>query len=206
LQALRPSCIYESNPYSSLPNNNRLAAMQNRVSFALVFMYRFSLDSHSGTQTQSERLATGGRIVRIMMSVGSPFDGLDRNRLVHPPDTIASFVRLIVARRHYKGEEKRIRARHSLALPIIVQPMETDLRAAGSAFRALTRDLSTEGIGFVHTTPIKSPFVAVEIEMPGDADHPKMQVLVEILRCQTIHERLFHIGGKFVLRFEAEDN
>jgi hypothetical protein len=138
------------------------------------------------------------------MTIGSPFAGLDRDSLVHPPGAIAAFVRMVVGRRNYQGEEKRGKARHALALPIIIQAMDSETRPAGDAFRTLTRDISTEGIGFVHTRQIKSPFVAVEIENPGDPDNPKMQVLVELLRCQTIHDRLFHIGGKFVLRFESD--
>jgi hypothetical protein len=138
------------------------------------------------------------------MNVGSPFDGLDRNRLVHPPAAIATFVRMIIGRRNYQGDEKRGKARRTLALPIIVQAMDSETRPAGAAFRTLTRDISTEGIGFMHLQQITSPFVAVEIDNPADPDNPKMQVLVELLRCQRIHDRLFHHGGKFVLRFESD--
>ena len=138
------------------------------------------------------------------MPVTSPFEGIDRDRLIHPSSAIAAFVKLVAGRRNFDREEKRGKTRRAIALPIIVQPMNPELLAAGAAFRALTRDISTEGIGFVHTEPIKAPFVAVEIENPNQPDKPKMQVLVELRRCQKIHDRLFHIGGKFVLRFDPD--
>ena len=138
------------------------------------------------------------------MPITSPFEGIDRDRLIHPPSAIAAFVKLVTGHRHFDGEEKRGKTRRKTALPIIVQAMDSDLRTAGPAFRTLTQDISTEGIGFVHTEQITAPFVAVEIENPSQPDKPKMQVLVQRRRCQKIHDRLFHIGGKFVLRFDAD--
>jgi len=139
------------------------------------------------------------------VSLDSPFSNLARERLIHPPDAIAAFVRRLGART-FHGVEKRARPRFAVALPMIVMPVDEKLQQAGEPFRTMTRDISTEGIGFVHTRAIRSPLVAIELEVPGSPDKAKMQMLVEILRCQPIHESLFDVGGRFVLRLgEAND-
>jgi len=138
------------------------------------------------------------------VSLDSPFSNLARERLIHPPDAIAAFVRRLGAR-PFHGVEKRARPRFAVALPMIVMPVDDKLQKAGEPFRTLTRDISTEGIGFVHTRAIRSPLVAIELEIPGSPDKTKMQMLVEILRCQAIHESLFDVGGRFVLRLDDPD-
>lgn len=135
------------------------------------------------------------------MSTNSPFQNLDRDRLVHPPEAIATFIRRLSVRK-YAGEEKRGRPRYQVTLPLIVQPVDAEMKPIGEPFRALTRDISTEGVGFYHTRKIDAQFAALEIENAQAGDQGKMQVLVEIRRCFPIHSALFEFGGQFVMRFD----
>ncbi len=89
-------------------------------------------------------------------------------------------------------------------LPIIVQPMDCDYSPVDNAFRTLTRDITTEGLGFVHIERIATPFVAVEIVELGGPHPQRMQVLLMLRPCKKVHDRLFHIGGKFVMRWDGE--
>lgn len=135
------------------------------------------------------------------MAADSPFQNLDRERLIHPPDAIAAFIRHL-GLRNYHGEEKRSKPRRQVAVPIIVQPLDESMQLCGKAFRALTRDISTEGIGFLHTRSIETRMAAVEIENPQMPDQPKMQILVEIRRCNPLPSALYEIGGRFVMRLD----
>jgi hypothetical protein len=137
------------------------------------------------------------------MSAESPFHNLVRTRLVHPPDAIAAFIRLL-GHRNYHGEEKRSKPRIQVTVPLIVLPLNEATEPIGEPFRALSRDISTDGIGFLHTRRIEARLAAIEIENPQAASDSKMQVLVEICRCHPIHSTLYEIGGKFVMRLDSD--
>jgi hypothetical protein len=136
------------------------------------------------------------------MTIDSPFRNVDRERLIHPPEAIAAFIRHL-GLRNYRGEEKRSKPRRQVTAPLIVQPLNEKSQPLGEPFRALTRDISTEGIGFLHTRKVDAPLAALEIENPQAPDQSKMQILVEVRRCNAIHATLFEIGCRFVMRLET---
>ncbi|HUG90747.1 MAG TPA: PilZ domain-containing protein [Planctomycetaceae bacterium] len=134
----------------------------------------------------------------------NPLKQLDRDRLLHPPDRIAAFVRR-VAGRSYGGSERRSRERHRLPLPVIAVPVTEDCEPVDEAFRTFTRDLSTSGVGLLHTRPVNAGYLAVEIGT-RDGDGRGMQVLVRVLRCRRINDHLYDIGGQFITRLNGDSS
>lgn len=137
-----------------------------------------------------------------MLVHDNPLAVLDRDRLLHPPDRIASFVRR-VAGRSYRGPERRVRERHRVPLPVIAVPVTEDCEPLEGAFRTFTRDVSTGGVGLLHTRPVTATHLALEIGL-RDGSGAALQVLVRVLRCRRINDHLFDIGGEFVTRLGGE--
>jgi hypothetical protein len=163
------------------------------------------------------------------MPFDSPFKNLDRHRLVHPPEAIASFIRKLTVRK-YGGEEKRGKPRYHVTIPLIVQPLDEVLKRVGEPFLALTRDRVVAGLltspdratrllwpvsGRLRTEPLPATAGLNEsagdlrsspVPRSGDRDTTmlKMQVLIEIRRCFPIHGALYELGGKFVMRLDSD--
>jgi hypothetical protein len=141
-------------------------------------------------------------VIADMLVHDNPLKLLERDRLLHPPDRIAAFVRR-VAGRSYGGPERRVRERHRVPLPVIAIPVTEDCEPLSDPFRTFTRDVSTGGVGLLHTRPVTSSHLALEIGM-RDGSGAGLQVLVRVLRCRRINDHLFDIGGEFVTRLSAD--
>lgn len=133
----------------------------------------------------------------------NPFDGIDRRRLIHPSDTIASFIRRL-RQRHYHGEEKRSKSRLPIDLPLIVLPLNINFDACGEPFRAVSFDITTNGIGFIHSRRILAPFAAIEIQQVSETEPKTIQAIIEIRHCEAVHTSLFEMGGVFVVRLASQ--
>jgi hypothetical protein len=138
-----------------------------------------------------------------MVVPDNPLKLLERDRLLHPPERIAAFVRR-VAGRSYNGPERRLRERHRVPLPVIAVPISDDGEPVGDAFRTFTRDVSTGGVGLLHTRPITSSHLALEIGA-RDGSGATLQVLVRVLRCRRINDHLYDVGCEFVTRLSGQD-
>src|SRR5205085_1738588 len=108
--------------------------------------------------------------------------------LVHPPQEMAEFVEQLIRRLreeglYYTGPDRRSEKRHSIALLVRAMPLDDDLRAAGPAFTATTRDLSHHGIALIHHERINCRFLAVELT---DFDGKQLEAAVELLRCRAV--------------------
>ncbi len=144
----------------------------------------------------------------------NPFNRLDRDRLIQPPETIVTFTRRLPPR-YFDGHDKRAHERRNIVLPLIVQPLDhfvprhkrqtTDivLEPSGAPFRSLTFDISTGGLGFVHMRRITSQFAAIEIDVPDYVQLAKIQVLIEIRHSESVRGGLFTMGGMFLKRLDA---
>jgi hypothetical protein len=121
--------------------------------------------------------------------------------LVHPPHEMAAFVDQLIERLteeglYYTGPDRRSEKRHSVALLVRAMPLDDDLRPAGPAFGATTRDLSQRGIAVIHHEKITSRWLAVEL---SDFDGNRLEAAVEVLRSRSVGP-YFEIGGKFVTK------
>ena len=139
----------------------------------------------------------------MMVIRDNPLRLLDRDRLLHPQERIAAFVQR-VAGRTYAGPERRVRERHRVPLPVVAVPVSEDGEPTGDAFRTYTRDVSTGGVGLLHTRPVVSSHLALEIST-RDGSGTVLRALVHVLRCRRINNHLYDIGGEFVTRVSGPD-
>lgn len=79
-----------------------------------------------------------------------------------------------------------------MAVPVLVQPVDEQFNAVGDPFSAMTRDISPEGIGLVHTEPIVSQLLALRMSLAGE----EVNVVTEVQWCREMGP-FYYIGGKF---------
>ncbi|HVC95300.1 MAG TPA: hypothetical protein VND64_16510, partial [Pirellulales bacterium] len=70
------------------------------------------------------------------------------------------------------------------------------LRPVGDEFFLIVRNVSATGIGVLSTTPVNSPYLAIELATDGGET---LHVAIEVRRCQPIGP-CFDVGGRFVHR------
>lgn len=123
----------------------------------------------------------------------------ETEKLLRPPAAVESFVRRVVrGAEFYVGPEQRGEARYAVSLPVAAVPVDKSLRKAGDAFIALTRDISSGGIGMYHTRRVSERLLALEIK---SASGEKLRVLAEVLRCNPAG-LFYEIGARFVSRLD----
>ncbi len=125
-----------------------------------------------------------------------------------PPELIAFAERL--ARQQLgleSGEtaeaEERQHTRHKLTTKVWVQPIDAAYDPAGDPFYAVTRDISSTGLGMVHTRAVHSPFLRVRFPNrdPGQTD-----LVLKVVRCGALG-LFYDISGEFVGRInETQEN
>ena len=95
------------------------------------------------------------------------------------------------------GAERREDQRHPLSVTLRVQPLDDDLQPLGKEFRVITRDVSTGGVGFVHTSPIEQRFLRLVM-----ADESHDELIVEVRHCTRVGELglLYLIGVQLLER------
>jgi predicted RNA-binding Zn-ribbon protein involved in translation (DUF1610 family) len=123
---------------------------------------------------------------------------IDRDRLVHPPQALASFVAELV-KENGNLSERRAFPRRVLVAPVAVVPVDEDYLPVDDAFMAITRDVSSGGVSLVHSRAVDSKLLVVELPKSGGE---VIQVAVRVLRCRPLG-RFYEIGGVFVVRLDA---
>ena len=94
----------------------------------------------------------------------------------------------------FEGNERRNHVRYVVALPTVVQPLDEKLSPSGDSFHAVTRDISVGGVSLVHTYPIQSKYISVEIKPREGA---AIRLLVKVLRCKPLGS-YYDVAGEFV--------
>jgi hypothetical protein len=119
-------------------------------------------------------------------------------RMSHPREELIEFVKRIAAGTEpYKGPERRSEPRWRVTMPVPVAHLDEHLCPCGPTFIAISRDISTQGMGLYHTRPIEvKSLLGVELRAPqGDT----MQAVLEVVRCQ-LNGPAFEIGGRFMAK------
>lgn len=114
-----------------------------------------------------------------------------------PPAELISFVeRQIRIARPYKGLERRSEKRCLMAIPVLVQPVDEQCNAVGSPFVAMTRDISSRGIGLVHTGPIEHEILALRMWLAGK----EVDRVAAVVWCRALGP-FYYAGANFVSKF-----
>lgn len=120
--------------------------------------------------------------------------------LVHSPHVIAAFVARLTAGLHpimyVKGAEKRSQPRYILSIPVDVQPLDRMFNLHGDAFQVQTRDISTTGIGLIHSQAADTQFLTLRLAHP---DGEQLDTVVKVLWSRQ-RGRRFDIGVSFITK------
>lgn len=122
-------------------------------------------------------------------------------RLEHPPQEIREFMRRLIVQHGQAdelcgGKERRSEKRFRITVPVLAKPIGEDLQSAGEPFVAVTKDISTRGLAFLHYEAIESKFLVVRLT---DLGGRHLTGAIEVLRCRPL-DRFFEVGGKFVTK------
>jgi len=76
----------------------------------------------------------------------------------------------------YVGTEKRSEHRNLMVLPVVAQALDDDFHAIDEPFPVVTRDLSPQGVGFVHTDRFDYDRLALQFTIANE----KVMVVAEV--------------------------
>ena len=116
--------------------------------------------------------------------------------LRHPPEAVVSFVRRVIDGHCPRVEfERRAQPREPITIPVLVQPLDAQFQPAGDVFGAVTKDISTGGIGVLHSEPITARYLQITL---AAQDGEEMSLLAQVKHCTTVGQH-YHIGARFVV-------
>ncbi|MDP7301517.1 MAG: PilZ domain-containing protein [Pirellulaceae bacterium] len=96
------------------------------------------------------------------------------------------------------GVEWRLENRCQIAVPVSIQPVDPQFNAVGAPFSAVTRDISPQGIGFVHAEHVDHTLLAIQMSL---ADK-EANLVVRVRWCKEL-DPLYLYGASFVARLES---
>jgi hypothetical protein len=118
------------------------------------------------------------------------------------PEAMANLVRAAkAASEQDEHHEKRQYKRVPLVAHVAAMPLDDHNQPVGAPFMMMTRNISTVGISLIHSAPIKFKRLAIELQA---ASGGKIQLAVEILRCQKLGE-FYEIGGKLLCKLGSSE-
>ena len=89
--------------------------------------------------------------------------------------------------------ERRSEPRHFLAEPVVVQPVNSDLRRVADPTAAVTRDISTSGIGLIFEEQFEHELAAIELCTDGET----VFLLVEVVWHRPM-EPFLYLGSRIL--------
>ena len=119
----------------------------------------------------------------------------DTMHLEHPTAEIAAIIAKFAPPEEGEPEHRDF-PRHCVTLAVSAVPVDEDYRPTDASFVALTRNISQGGISLIHSSPVATKLLAIELPMPGSES---LQVVVRLDRCRRIGE-FYELAGPFVTR------
>ncbi len=119
--------------------------------------------------------------------------------VAEPPHSLLRFVRDMGLSEEVCATNRRGTPRFSFTTTVIVVPIDERSRPIGAPFKAVTRDLATNSISFLHTRSFDTRFFAVQIELPV---YGQTTLIVRQVRCQSCG-RFYHIAGTLLAKFHS---
>ena len=118
-------------------------------------------------------------------------------------EVITTFMQQVVVEYHTYGMgHRRSEPREAVAIPVVVQQVDSSLEPLDQPFNAVTRDISTGGIGLFHLREMKSGLL--KITMTAPESHYRMTLLARVEHCTKCGG--FYIIGCRFSRILAEDD
>lgn len=129
---------------------------------------------------------------------GRPIE-IDSLEVDAAPDSIQVFVERLTKQGTPVVEfERRKHPRYRIVKPLVVVPVDEKNRPVGRAFEAISRDLSTGGISFIHTRAAKSSRMVVELT---GAQGDRKQLAIQVLRCRPWNH-FYEIAGAWAAKLQ----
>lgn len=87
------------------------------------------------------------------------------------------------AKTEYDNPDRRMASRYPLKVVAMTTPLDEQFQPTQAPFPVLTRDISTSGIGLVHSRPLDMKYVRLELTSPGGHE---LCLTVKVLRCNRL--------------------
>lgn len=133
------------------------------------------------TKTGSEKLELGGS-----------------DELTCRGSDIRTFVDLLSNVYLLDGPDRRAEPRIRITLPVVIYRLDGKFRRLEYPVRAVTRDISSRGVGLVCEDPVGTQFVTFKLESPCAFN---LEVVAEVLRCDPVGY-YFDVGCRFLIQQE----
>lgn len=107
---------------------------------------------------------------------------------------LSAFVESLVPMSDYGGREKRNSQRHPFISEVTIQQIDSKHQPVGTAFKAMTRNISTNGLSLISPLFVNAPFLIVVIPHPAGTSK---RMLVSVRRSRPFR-KYYEAGGQFV--------
>lgn len=114
-------------------------------------------------------------------------------------DEIRSFVSRLAREYFLDGPDRRTEPRFRVTLPVSLCLLDERFAPLGYEVRAVTRDISENGLGLVCQDPVNAKYLSLQLASPA-GEH--FSVIVEVLRCRPVGY-YFDVGCRFVTHGDA---
>jgi len=128
-----------------------------------------------------------------------PFSNIDTVRIAPPPATLWDFAKRFYEKRGANPSPRRGEPRVEAELEVLAVPVNEDAEPTAEPFKAITRDVSPNGVGILHTRSVSCTHLAVRFRL-GKGD--TIELLIKVLRCRPTGP-FYHIGCRIVKKLSA---
>lgn len=98
--------------------------------------------------------------------------------------------------------DRRRNTRVAKSLVIFVQPLDNSFQPKGKPFKSVTRDISPDGVSFIHDAPFPTNFARISATATSAA---KSIVRICFNKVYYSDEMVYLIGTEFLPALECED-
>jgi hypothetical protein len=125
-------------------------------------------------------------------------DSLPSSPIAKPPPELVSFVERYVRKAAPQTHNDRRRGpRRLMVVPVRAQPVDEEFHPIGDSFDVVTRDISPQGIGIVHTHRVHHKRLALQLRIMDK----EINFVVEVAWCKAMGPYEY-VGGRLVAKLD----
>jgi hypothetical protein len=98
------------------------------------------------------------------------------------PEMVAFAQRQVRNAKLHHAVERRSEQRHLVVVPVVAQPVDEAFVAIGSPFPMVTRDISTTGVGLIHSEYTEHRWLALRMTLAGE----NVELATKVLWCRAL--------------------